>query len=283
MFEGFTTTAREVVVRAQGEARELADPRIGTEHFLLALLDERAPIASTVLRRLGVDAADVRKGVSQGTTGLVSYADAEALKSIGIDVDAVLARLVERFGDQVLSDARSRGGRTGPPRGHIPLTRSGRDALASACDPPTAAVAVDCPGHPSAWHDRHQPGRPGNRRRPRTRSPPCAVCPAFSRALGTRAAPVRHARPASVGGTGPAPVDRLARWLTDLLAPAHLRDADRARGRGDRGRGRPRSAVGCAHHLVRPREFLSPSWFSACVSTGGATFTCATGASVWCR
>ncbi len=40
MFQRFTDWARRVVVRAQEEARILKNSYIGTEHILLALIDE---------------------------------------------------------------------------------------------------------------------------------------------------------------------------------------------------------------------------------------------------
>ena len=49
MFERFTTGARELVVGAQGEARELGHTWIGTEHLLLsALTDPDAPLTRTL-------------------------------------------------------------------------------------------------------------------------------------------------------------------------------------------------------------------------------------------
>ncbi len=51
MFERFTDRARRVVVRAQEEARGLQHNYIGTEHILLALLDERESLAAHALDR----------------------------------------------------------------------------------------------------------------------------------------------------------------------------------------------------------------------------------------
>lgn len=132
MFERFTSTAREVVLRAQEEARSLRDGRIGTEHLLLALLDKRATTAYPVLRDLGVAPEAVRDAVQQRQSGLLSQADEAALAAIGIDLDAVLARISETFGPDALQALR-RGqdsGRT--TRGHIPLTRSARESLRHA-------------------------------------------------------------------------------------------------------------------------------------------------------
>jgi ATP-dependent Clp protease ATP-binding subunit ClpA len=105
MFERFSTPARDVVVRARQEAQDLRHPRIGTEHLLLALLDERAGAAYTVLREAGMDRERVLRDIHRlvGTPSkILSADDATALKSIGIDLDAVLARIEESFGSGVL-------------------------------------------------------------------------------------------------------------------------------------------------------------------------------------
>jgi len=133
MFERFTKTARETVVRAQAEARTLRDPRTGTEHLLLALLDDRASTAYRVLCGLGLRAEDVRDAVRRGEAGLVRQQDAEALRSIGIDVDAVLARLTETFGeDAVRAVLREQGTPRRSPSRHIPFSQAARDAMGSA-------------------------------------------------------------------------------------------------------------------------------------------------------
>ena len=65
MFERFTHAARDVVVRAQHEARDLQQSPIGTQHLLLALLaDPAGPIATVpTLTAKGVDARFVRAEV----------------------------------------------------------------------------------------------------------------------------------------------------------------------------------------------------------------------------
>ena len=96
MFNRFTRPARDVVVRAQQEARELGHPWIGTEHLLLALLSPEAGIAFAVLQGAGVDAAGVRVNVQRfvgGARAGLTAEDAAALQTIGIDLDAVLARI----------------------------------------------------------------------------------------------------------------------------------------------------------------------------------------------
>ncbi len=60
MFERFTERARQVVVLAQEEARDLKHNYIGTEHLLLGLLREGDGVAARVLGALEVSLEDVR-------------------------------------------------------------------------------------------------------------------------------------------------------------------------------------------------------------------------------
>jgi len=60
MFERFTERARQVVVLAQEEARDLKHNYIGTEHLLLGLLREGDGVAARVLGTLEVSVDDVR-------------------------------------------------------------------------------------------------------------------------------------------------------------------------------------------------------------------------------
>ncbi|MHB1345351.1 MAG: ATP-dependent Clp protease ATP-binding subunit [Thermoleophilia bacterium] len=60
MFERFTERARQVVVLAQEEARDLKHNYIGTEHLLLGLLREGDGVAARVLGTLDVSLEDVR-------------------------------------------------------------------------------------------------------------------------------------------------------------------------------------------------------------------------------
>jgi ATP-dependent Clp protease ATP-binding subunit ClpC len=63
MFERFTTKARQVVVGAQEEARELLHNYIGTEHLLLGLLSVPDGIGARALRELNLGTATVRADV----------------------------------------------------------------------------------------------------------------------------------------------------------------------------------------------------------------------------
>jgi len=59
----FTPRARRVIDHAIGEAQHLKDPFVGTEHILLALLDEQEGGAAEILHQLGVNADDLADDV----------------------------------------------------------------------------------------------------------------------------------------------------------------------------------------------------------------------------
>jgi ATP-dependent Clp protease ATP-binding subunit ClpA len=103
MFERFTQPAREVVVRAQEEARALGHPWLGTEHLLLGVLAQpEAPGVST-LTDLGVNLDSARAALSQlvGRRGL-GESDTDALRTLGIDLDEVRRRAEASFGPGAL-------------------------------------------------------------------------------------------------------------------------------------------------------------------------------------
>jgi predicted DNA-binding transcriptional regulator AlpA len=59
MFGGFSNAARGIVVRAQEEARSLRHGYIGTEHLLLAVLSDAAPVVRQRLAAIGVERAGI--------------------------------------------------------------------------------------------------------------------------------------------------------------------------------------------------------------------------------
>ena len=103
MFERFTDRAREVLAVAQQEARGLQHNFLGTEHILLGLLAGDG-VAARVLRAEGLDRDEVRAAIrtwiGPGHHGHVP--DAEALKTIGIDLEQVTAAVEESFGKGAL-------------------------------------------------------------------------------------------------------------------------------------------------------------------------------------
>jgi ATP-dependent Clp protease ATP-binding subunit ClpA len=101
VFERFTSQARSVVVRAEEESRRLQHRHIGTEHLLLGLLGPDAGSAGALLRDAGLDLDGVREEVARRVAApppLLSDEDVAALRTVGIDVEAVLDRMQAAFG-----------------------------------------------------------------------------------------------------------------------------------------------------------------------------------------
>jgi ATP-dependent Clp protease ATP-binding subunit ClpA len=109
MLERFTDDARNVVAVARERSRELGHSWIGTEHLLLALLDPGSGATAGLLREAGVDAAAVRSSLARHVATSrpqgppLTDEDAQALRTIGIDLQAVLARLEETLGSGALT------------------------------------------------------------------------------------------------------------------------------------------------------------------------------------
>jgi ATP-dependent Clp protease ATP-binding subunit ClpC len=87
----FTQKARRVLSLAQKEAERMQKERIGTEHFLLALLLEEEGIASRVLRDLGLDIDHVRQAVEE-ETGVGTY---DGKVSLSLDSQRMLEFAIE--------------------------------------------------------------------------------------------------------------------------------------------------------------------------------------------
>ena len=105
MFERFTTAARETVQRARGEAIVAHRRHIGTEHILISLLATDRGVAYGVLSSAGLTAEGVRAEalrLAPPPTEPLGPADAEALRAIGIDLDAVIASVESTFGEGAL-------------------------------------------------------------------------------------------------------------------------------------------------------------------------------------
>ena len=121
MFERFTDDARQVVVRAQYEARELRAARIEPVHLLLALAGGTGR-GGQVLHAAGIDAARLRSAVAATTDPL----DADALAALGVDLDQVRATVEARFGAGALD-----GERPGT-AGHMPFADGSKRVLEQA-------------------------------------------------------------------------------------------------------------------------------------------------------
>ncbi|HKH54102.1 MAG TPA: Clp protease N-terminal domain-containing protein [Propionibacteriaceae bacterium] len=126
MFERFTHAARQVIVRGQEEARTFRHPWLGTEHLLLGILAQPGAPGVRVLTDLGVNLDTGRATLSQlvGRGGLSSpgsgESDADALRTLGIDLDEVRRRAESSFGPRALDYPPGR-----PPRRRL-LWRRGR-------------------------------------------------------------------------------------------------------------------------------------------------------------
>ncbi|MEU2508696.1 Clp protease N-terminal domain-containing protein [Streptomyces sp. NPDC007863] len=114
MFERFTKAARDVVKGAAEHAERSGAEDVTAEHLLLALLDRDGTRAAGVLGRL---CPAERRGAlvaaladARRRAGL-SRADSEALAELGIDVDAIVARVEETHGAGAFSARRRRSGR----------------------------------------------------------------------------------------------------------------------------------------------------------------------------
>src|SRR5262245_27581366 len=104
MFERLSGATRDVVIFAREEAKRLGHRFIGTEHLLLALMDRRAGHTSALLQELGLTQDAVRAAIRSHTAALdaLGSVDAEALRSIGIDLDVVRSTLERTFGPDAL-------------------------------------------------------------------------------------------------------------------------------------------------------------------------------------
>jgi ATP-dependent Clp protease ATP-binding subunit ClpA len=89
------------------EARGLGCSFVGTEHVLLALARDRASGGAALLGRLGAASASVELALSPwlGPSSERAKIDPEALASLGIDFDAVRARVEVTFGPGALERA----------------------------------------------------------------------------------------------------------------------------------------------------------------------------------
>jgi ATP-dependent Clp protease ATP-binding subunit ClpA len=139
MFERFHEGTRQAVVQARDEAIRAGQKDIGAEHLLIALLD--APgVAADALTAAGASAADLRTRLRHGPAGEPDPLDADALASIGIDLDAVRRASDAAFGAGSLDRVRGgRHGRRGITDG-LRMTKDAKQAIELALQ---AAVRMD--------------------------------------------------------------------------------------------------------------------------------------------
>jgi ATP-dependent Clp protease ATP-binding subunit ClpA len=128
MFERFTGPARQAVVEAQNQARVLGQAEVRAEHLLLGILADREGVPARVLADLGLQHQALVREVA-----LLGAADADALRTIGIDLAAVRRHVEATFGPGALDRPAARRGRPLGRRvrggGHVPFTRAAKRAL----------------------------------------------------------------------------------------------------------------------------------------------------------
>jgi ATP-dependent Clp protease ATP-binding subunit ClpA len=131
MFERFTDDARAAIVLAQEEARELAASHIGTEHLLSGVLRAAGRDLSAVLSGFGLTLDAVRdRLVSTNSDGEEpNDEDAEALRTLGIDLSAVRDSVARTFGADAFDHALRRSGRRLRRPGRIPFALASKTAL----------------------------------------------------------------------------------------------------------------------------------------------------------
>lgn len=110
MFDRFNDDARALIRLAQEQAGHLGHGWTGTEHLLLGIVAQGRSAAAEVLAEAGVDLQTLREdvvevvgtGLSRGTE-LIRPEDEVALRSVGIDIEEVRARVEAVFGRGALT------------------------------------------------------------------------------------------------------------------------------------------------------------------------------------
>jgi ATP-dependent Clp protease ATP-binding subunit ClpA len=128
MFEKFSQEARHAVVRAHEEAQRAGSDHIGCEHLLIGLLVEPGT-AADALTAAGLNPDQLRAELTAAAPGSPGFLDAEALATLGIDLDAVRRATDAAFGAGALNRARPARRPRLRPAGHLPLTPEIKNSL----------------------------------------------------------------------------------------------------------------------------------------------------------
>jgi ATP-dependent Clp protease ATP-binding subunit ClpA len=124
MFERFEPAARQAFFDAVGEASRAGQDRIRSEHVLIGLICEPGP-AADAMTAAGLAPAELRARLPRGAAN-TGPLDAEALSSLGIDLDAVRRATDAAFGPGALDRASSHG------RRRLPFADDAKQSLAGA-------------------------------------------------------------------------------------------------------------------------------------------------------
>lgn len=125
MFERFGQDARRAVVRAREEAAAAGQGEIGCEHLLLGLLGGPGP-AAAAMTAAGLELSALRNRLPPSRRAEADALDADALASVGIDLDQVRRAAEATFGTGALDRARRARARR---PGRMRLTADAKKAL----------------------------------------------------------------------------------------------------------------------------------------------------------
>jgi ATP-dependent Clp protease ATP-binding subunit ClpA len=106
----------------------LRHPRVGAEHLLVGLSAEPVGAGGRALRALGLDLGQLRAGLAAQAPAddtRLGSEEADALRTLGIDLDEVRRTIEERFG----AGALDRAGRGRDAGGHVPFAPEAKKAL----------------------------------------------------------------------------------------------------------------------------------------------------------
>jgi ATP-dependent Clp protease ATP-binding subunit ClpA len=134
MFERFSKSAREVVVNARAQALRLGQTEVRAEHLLLALAAPGSGVPAQVLGDNGLTPARIEDAMAstialQSDQGLVTQADVEALKTIGVDLDEIVRQVEAALGAGAL---RASPVRRGSPDKRLTFSAEAKRALAAS-------------------------------------------------------------------------------------------------------------------------------------------------------
>src|SRR5262249_17345087 len=129
MFERFHADARQAVVAARREAALMGQREIGCSHLLLGIMSEPGGPGALALSPAGLEPAGPRAGIAAATPAPPAEPlDADALASLGIDLDAVRRATEASFGQGALERAATPQRESGAMR----LTRPAKKSLECA-------------------------------------------------------------------------------------------------------------------------------------------------------
>lgn len=139
MFERFTKESRDLVREVVGIAQESHAPEILPAHLLLAATMPGCSAAATLAAH-GIDGTTVRARLGAAPGPVLDETDAEALRTIGIDLDDIRRKVEANFGvgalDRGAEDERTTsgwsrlfGGMELPGGGHLRFTPGAKKSL----------------------------------------------------------------------------------------------------------------------------------------------------------